>query len=310
MKRYIRWFISTLLMGALLLLATGCPSQPVPGEFVDDLGRTVNIEKVPQRIVSVAPSNTEILFALGLGGKVVGVTTFCNYPEEALEKEKVGGFRFDLERVVALEPDLVLATGFHYPDGVRALEDVGIPVFVLAPKTVDEVLTNISLVGEITGKSREATRLVTSLEKRIKAITDKTKALTEAERPRIFYLTWHDPLWTAGSGTLTNDLINKAGGENIAHDLIGHKIIDLETVIARNPQVIIAITGHGGARDLPFHYVKNEPKLRTTEAVMAGRVYQIEADIFVRPTPRMVDGLEQLAKFIHPALFGVTGEAK
>jgi len=305
MPRYIRWCISILLMVALLLSTTACLPEPLPGTFVDDLGRTVNIEKVPQRIISLAPSNTEILFALGLEDKLVGVTEFCNYPEAAKAKPKIGGFTtVDTERVVALEPDVILAANIHGRTVIPALEEVGLTVLALAPKTLDGVLANISLVGEITGQSREATRLVTSLEKRIKAITDKTQALTEAERPRVLYLTWHDPLWTAGSGTLEDELINIAGGKNVAHDLTRHKTIDLETVIHRNPQVIIVITGHGEARDLPFYYVKNEPRLGATEAVMAGRVYQIDADIFVRPTPRMVDGLEQLAKFIHPELFG------
>lgn len=280
--------------------------QPLARTYIDDIGRRVSIDKIPQRIVSLAPSNTEILYALGLEDKVVGVTEYCNYPETAKAKPKIGGFTtVDIERVVALEPDLILAARIHEETVIPALEKVGLTVFALVPKTLDGVLDNISLVGEITGKSQEATRLVTSLEERIKAITDKTQALTEAERPRVLYLTWHDPLWTAGLGTMEDELINKAGGENIAHDLVRHKTIDLETVIHRNPQVIVVITGHGEAQDLPFYYVKNEPRLGTTEAVMAGRVHQIDADIFVRPTPRMVDGLEQLAKFIHPEIFGL-----
>jgi len=311
MPRYIRWSISVVLMVALLFLAMACLPQPLPGSFVDDLGRTVNIEKVPQRIVSLAPSNTEILYALGLEDRLVGVTEFCNYPEAAKAKPKIGGFTtVDIERVVSLEPDVILAANIHGETVIPALENVGLTVLALAPKTLDGVLANISLVGEITGKSREATRLVTSLEERIKAITDQTKALTGAERPRILYLTWHDPLWTTGSGTLEDDLINKAGGENIAHDLTGHKTIDLETVIHRNPQVIVVNSGHGEAKDLPFYYVKNEPRLGTTEAVMAGRVHQIDADIIDRPTPRTVDGLEQLARFIHPELFGAPGGAR
>jgi len=203
--------------------------------------------------------------------------------------------------VVALEPDVILASSIHEKTVIPALEKVGLTVLALAPKTLDRVLANISLVGEITGKSRQATRLVTSLEKRIKAVADKTKALVE--KPRVLYLIWHDPLWIVGSGTLQDDLINEAGGRNIAYDLSGHKTIDLETVIQRNPEVIIVISGHGKAEALPYHHVLNEPRLRPTEAVITGRVYQVDADIFSRPTPRMVDGLEQLARLIHPDLF-------
>jgi len=300
MKRYIGWCILGVLMVALLLFIRGCPQPPpVVGEFVDDLGRTVSIEKVPQRIVSLAPSNTEILFALGLGDKVVGVTEFCDYPEAAKAKPKIGGFApFDLERVVALEPDLVLAADIHKLEGIPALEKLGITIFALAPETLDEVLASISLVGEITGKNQEANQLVRGLEERIKTITDKTEALDEAESPRVLYVVWHDPLWVAGSGTLADNLINNAGGKNIAHDLVGHKTIDIEMVIHRNPQVIIVTHGVGAA------VVKNEPRLAVTDAARENRVYQVEEDPFSRAGPRMIDALEELARIIHPKLFG------
>jgi len=298
-----RWtrILIALTLVVTLALAGGCPRpvepvEPVPTILVDDLGRTVTIEQVPQRIVSVAPGNTEILFALGLGDKIVGVTEFCNYPEEALDIPKVGGFApFDLERVVALEPDLVLAAALHEAEGIPALERVGITVFALAPKTLDEVLDNITLVGEITGRSREAARLVTSLEERIKAITDKTRPLTEAQRPGVLFVVWHDPLWVAGPGSFAHDLIMKAGGENIAHDLADWAVIDLETVIARNPQVIIATHGAAAVRD--------EPRLGVTGAVMEDRVYLVEGDPFQRPGPRLVDALVELAELLHPELF-------
>jgi iron complex transport system substrate-binding protein len=298
-----RWtkVLIALTLILTLVLPGGCPRpidpvQPEPVIFEDDLGRTVTIEQVPQRIVSVAPSNTEILFALGLEERIVGVTKSCNYPEVALDKPKVGGFApFDLERVVALEPDLVLAADIHEEVGIPALEEVGITVFALAPKTVDEVLDSIALVGEITGKSEEAARLVASLEKRIKAITDKTQPLTEEERPGTLYVVWHDPLWVAGSGTFAHDLIIKAGGENIAYDIDGWAMIDLETVIARDPEVIIATHGAVGIKDVAA--------LAVTRAAIEGRIYVVEEDPFVRPGPRLVDALEKLARLLHPELF-------
>jgi len=306
--RLIRRAIDVLIILSLLtIISIGCQQQSSPGTFTDDLGREVYLDSIPQRIVSLAPSNTEILFALGLEDELVGVTEFCNYPEAAKAKPKIGGFsNADIERIVALEPGLILATEIHNKTVIPALEKVGLTVFALAPKTLDKVLASITLVGEVTGETQKANQLVTSLEKRIKTITTKTKELAETERPRTLFLTWHDPLWTVGSETLINDLINKAGGENIAQDLSGHKTIDLETVIHRNPEIIIVMSGHGEAKDLPYNYVLNEePRLGTTEAVMVGRVYQIDSDIFGRPTPRMVDGLEQLAKLIQPELFGV-----
>jgi len=303
--RLMRPGIFIVLLCLIVNVVASCQPQSSPGTFTDDLGREVNIESIPQRIVSLAPSNTEILFALGLEDKLVGVTEFCNHPEAAKDKPKIGGFSdVDIERTVALEPDLILATAIHDKTVIPALEKVGLTVFALAPDTLDEVLADITLVGKVTGRSQEASQLVTSLEKRIKTITDKTRELAETERPRTLFLTWHDPLWTVGSETIINDLINQAGGGNIAQDLSGHVTIDLETVIYRNPQVIIINTGHGEAEDLPYHYVLNEPRLRVTEAVTSGRVYQIDADIVNRPTPRMVGGLEQLARLIQPELFG------
>lgn len=298
MQRYIRRCISVILLGALLLPATAYVSEFVPGTFVDGLGREVYIEKAPPRIISVAPHNTEILFALGLEKRIVGVTDFCDYPEEALDIPKVGGFApFDLERVVALEPDLVFAAEIHQAEGIPALERLGITVFTLASKTIEEILTNITLAGEITGKSREAARLVTGLKKRIKAITDKTQPLTKTERPRVLFVTWPDPLWVAGSKTFVDDLIAKAGGENIAHDLTGWAVIDLETVVARDPQVIIVV--HRAS------IIRNEPRLRVTEAVTENRVYPVDGNIFQRAAPRLVKALEQLAALLHPELFRV-----
>lgn len=303
--RLVRLGIGIVLLSLVANIVAGCQPQSSAGTITDDLGRRVTIESVPQRIVSLAPSNTEILFALGLEDRVVGVTEFDNYPEAAKTKPKVGEFSIvDIEKVVSLQPELILAAEIHSGTVIPALEKLGLTVLALYPKTLDGVLADITLIGEVTGKEEEATRLVTGLAKRIKAITDRTSGLTDAERTRILYLTWHDPLWTAGSGTILDDLISQAGGKNIAYDLSGHKIIDLETVIQRNPQIIIVMTGHGEAEDLPYQYVLNEPRFKAITAVMTGRVYKIDADIFGRTTPRIVDGLEQLAGFIHPELFG------
>lgn len=294
----------TLILTVAMAGACLRPIEPVEPEptvilthFVtDDLGRTVAIVGVPERIVSVAPSNTEILFALGLGDRIVGVTDFCDYPEAALGIAKVGGFApFDLERVVALEPDLVLATRLHEAEGIPALEALGITVFALVPETLDEVMDNIALVGAITDRAEEAARLVTGLEERIEAITDITQPLIAAERPGVLYVIWHDPIWTVGSGTFAHDLIMKAGGRNIAYDLAGWVTIGLETVIYRDPEVIIATHGGGGIVD--------EARLEVTAAVIAGRVYLVEDAPFVRAGPRLVDALEKLAGLLQPELF-------
>jgi iron complex transport system substrate-binding protein len=300
-SQHIRKYFS-IVATLSILLCLGCTQQsPPPGSIVDGLGRSITIDKTPQRIVSLAPSNTEILFALGLGDKVVGVTEYCNYPQEATTKPKVGGFsNVDIEKVVSLEPDLVLATHIHGKTVIPALEKVGLTVVALTPGSLTGVLDSITLVGKITGRNREASKLINDLSTRIEAVVDDTQTLSPDQKPRVFYITWHEPLMTAGTETLADDVISNAGGQNIAYDISGDKTINLETVLYRDPQVIVVSVGMGSGEDLPWQYVQNEPRLENTQALLNDRVYKIDGDVIHRPGPRIVDALEQMAQFIHP----------
>jgi iron complex transport system substrate-binding protein len=303
MRKHIRYSLY-IAIASIPLMLLSCTPQPPAGNIVDGLGRQVTISAIPQRIVSLAPSNTEILFALGLGDKVVGDTEYCNYPEAAKIKPKVGGFStVDIEKVVSLRPDLVLATQIHDKTAIPALENLGITVVALTPDSLNDVLDSVKLVGKITGQDKEASELVKDLSTRIKEITDKTQKLSPDQRPRVFYVTWHDPLMTAGTGTLSNNVISQAGGQNIASDITGDKAIDLETVINRDPEVIIVSVGMGTGEDLPWQYIKSESRLKNTQAMLTGRVYKIDGDLIHRPGPRIVEALEQMAQFIHPELF-------
>ncbi len=293
-----------------LFAACAAPADeaaPSTIEVTDQLGRTVKLNRTPQRIISLAPSNTEILFALGLADRIVAVTDYDDYPPEAKEKPSVGGYSTpNIEEVVALSPDLILATSVHEQRIIPQLEERGMTVFALNPKTIDEVLEAITLVGEITGQEKEASRLVAEMQNRIKMVTDKTDSLLEEQRPRIFYIVWHDPLMTSGSGTFQHDLIQKAGGTNIARDLTGWPTISLEAVIEANPEVMIAGVGHGNTEDLNFQFIKTESRLRDTDARQNNRVYAIDGNLVSRPGPRIVDGLEELARLIHPEIFKET----
>ena len=299
--------ITSLILGGIM---AGCPKPPpaeeavsFPIEITDQLGRVVKLEKIPERIISLAPSNTEILFALGLADKLVAVTDYCDYPPEAKEKPSIGGFSTpNIEKVVALSPDLILAAQIQRKKIIPVLEGKGLTILALDPKTLDEVLESITLVGEVTGKGEEASQLVTEMRNRIKAVTDKTDSLPEAQRPRVFYITWHDPLMTPGSDTRHNELIRMAGGTNTARDLTGYAAISLEAVIKADPQVIIAGVGMGSGKDSPFQYVRTEPRLRNVDARINNRVYSIDVDLAGRPGPRIVDALEKFAEFIHPEL--------
>jgi len=274
--------------------------------MTDQAGRVVRIEKVPERIISLAPSNTEILYALGLEAKLVGITEYCNYPEAAKQKPQVGGFStVDMEKVVKIEPDLILAANIHKEEVIPQLERLDLTVLTLDPKTLDDVLEAIELIGKFTGKVEEASHLTAEMKNRIKTVTDKTMAIPEAQKPRVFYILWHDPLMTAGPETRIHELIEKAGGINIAQDLAEeYPTISLEAVLIANPQVIVAGSGHGSGQDVSFQFALTEPRLAEVEARLKGRIYEIDSDLTSRPGPRIVDGLEELARMIHPEIFG------
>lgn len=308
MSKYIRNYLFVLL-SLILLSSPSCASSPAsksqsPIGVKDQLGRVVKLDKTPERIISLAPSNTEILFALGLAERVVAVTDYCNYPPKAKEKPSIGGFSTpNMEKVVSLSPDLILAASIHQKQVIPQLEGKGMTVFALAPKTLDEVLEAISLVGEITHKEEEAYQLVAEMQAKIKTVTDKISNLPQAQKPRVFYITWHDPLMTAGLGTLHDELIIKSGGVNIAGNLSGYAAITLEAVVEANPELMITGVGMGTGTDLPLQFAMTEPRLRNTDARQNNRVYAIDVDLVGRPGPRIADALEQFAKFTHPELF-------
>lgn len=308
MRQYI---LTCIIVLSLLLLCSSiaCNVQS-PGkveysiEITDQSGRVVKLVKIPERIISLAPGNTEILFALGVEDKVVGVTDYCNYPPEAKEKPRMGGFSTpNLEKLVAASPDLVLATSIHQKMVVPRLEEMGIPVVILNPKTLDEILGSISLVGRVTGKEKEASGVVAGMRTKIKSVTDKTDNLLQTQNPRVLYITWYNPLMTAGLGTIQDELIQKAGGINIARGLSGQANISLESVIAANPEVIIAGVGMGTGNDAPLQFARTDPSLTNTDAVQHNRVYAVDVDLAGRSGPRITDALEQFAEFIHPELF-------
>jgi len=301
--------LSLILMGILMLSGLGGLSEVLaanefPLAVTDDLGRNVTISSEPQSIISLTPSNTEILFALELGDKVMAVSEYCNYPLEAQNKIKIGGFStINIEKVVSLKPDLVLATGGVQEAVVEELERLGLTVIALNAKSIEEVFENIRLVGKAAGQLEAARELTTKLEQRTKAVTDKAKDLPDSQRPRVFYEIQYEPLMTAGPGTFIDDLIHLAGGVNIASDAAAkYPVYNLETLIERNPEVIIISFWHGSIA-ASVEGVKSRKRWQIIDAVKNNRVYGINADLVSRPGPRIVDGIEEMARFIHPDLF-------
>jgi len=301
--------LSLILMGILMLSGLGGLSEVLaanefPLAVTDDLGRNVTISSEPQSIISLTPSNTEILFALELGDRVMAVSEYCNYPLEAQNKIKIGGFStINIEKVVSLKPDLVLATGGVQEAVVEELERLGLTVIALNAKSIEEVFENIRLVGKAAGQLEAARELTTKLEQRTKAVTDKAKDLPDSQRPRVFYEIQYEPLMTAGPGTFIDDLIHLAGGVNIASDAAAkYPVYNLETLIERNPEVIIISFWHGSIA-ASVEGVKSRKRWQIIDAVKNNRVYGINADLVSRPGPRIVDGIEEMARFIHPDLF-------
>jgi len=278
-----------------------------PLTVVDDLTRKVTIKKLPQRIISLAPSNTEILFALGLEDRVVGVTQYCNYPEAAKAKPRVAGYSNpSLEKVISMEPDLILADAIHEKTVLPALEKHKLTVIVMAAKSINTVMDDITLVGKVTGKSKAAARLVDGLNARVKGVTAKTQSLASDERPRILHILWHNPIWTMGSETFIDDLLQKAGGLNIfADEFEKSRVVSIEAVVDLNPQVI-TVSGMGTTQEQIYSSITKDSRLSDVDAIASSRVYKIDSNLVERSGPRIVDGLEQVARMLHPEIFGVS----
>ncbi|MEW5932618.1 MAG: cobalamin-binding protein [Bacillota bacterium] len=302
------------LLAVAFLVAAGCAGKkpeagpaapaPFPRTITDGTGRQVTIPAQPQRIISLAPSCTEILFALGLGAKVVGVDKFSNYPPEAQNLEKVGGFSDpSVEKIAALKPELILGTGMH-KKVLPQLEALGIPVVLFDPKDVDGVLADIQTVGSLTGATEAAGKLASDVRSRITRVKEKLDASVPGDqRPWVYYEVYSEPIMTVGPHTLIHQLIELAGGRNIAYDAqTDYPEFSSEAVIQRNPAVIIFPSFHGSA-SLTVDKLKARPGWATIAAVKNGRVHPIDADLISRPGPRIADAVEELAHIIHPDLF-------
>lgn len=303
-----------LLLGLVLALGllSGCSTGPEPVqpegqqelagrdvlEIMDDFGNTIAFENPPERIISLAPSNTEILFAIGSGDKVVGVTTYDDFPEEVLEIEKIGDFNgINLERIIELQPDLVI----NYGDGVteenERLLEAGIQIAGFEPESIDEITDTILRIGEITGHKQEALDLVDQMTSRKEELLERIQGL---EKKTVFYEIWHEPLMAAGPGSYVDQLINLAGGENVAMDAEGdYPQFDLEQLIERNPEVYIT------ASDLPektVESIKERPGFGEIDAIKNDRIHLVDGNILSRPGPRIIEALELIMEAIHPEL--------
>lgn len=297
------WLVVIVLIGAAFGLgyiwagvATGNSVTTEGFTIVDGTGRTVTIAHTPKRIISLAPAATEILYAIGVGDRVVGRDKHSKYPKEVTKLPEVGtGNSPNLEMIIGLEPDLLFAWPYSR-DMLISLEDK-MSVVYIDPRSVEDVLDTIKMIGLITGKRLEAENLVSEMTSRINAITEVTDKLDKTQRPLVYY-ELGTPMKTVGPGTFTNELIFMAGGINLgANEPVRYPILNSEYIIEQNPDVII-IVSYGAS----IEEVKSRDGWQNINAVKNNRIYKIDTNI-VTSNPRLVEGLEQLAKWFHPELF-------
>jgi len=268
-----------------------------PRTFVDDLDRKLYLAKPPTRIISLAPSITEILFAIGLDDEIVGVTDFCNFPEKALTKPKVSYTRPNIEVLVALEPQLVLAPpSFIRADVLAKLEQLKIPTFVLESKTVEGIFGHIQLLGRMVGRASEANAFAANLRKQVTALTKKVEG---RPRPILLYVLNSDPLITVGPGSFIHHLIELAGGRNAAERANApYPRLTMEEVLMQNPQILLFPIGE--YEGIPQAEQDRWKRWTSLRAVQDGKLFQVQADLLNRPGPRVLEGLRHLISLLHP----------
>ena len=258
---------------------------------------------LPARQFDPSFANDCIIAVRQPGDKIVGVTDYCDYPLEALEKERIGGYWSpDIEKIVALQPDLLISSYGYLHEAITTLEGLGFTVFDTKAIDLDDLLDDIRTVGQITDSEIEADTLTAEMQTRIDAVTDETEGLPPEEKPRTFHILYYPPIYTSGQGTFVHDLIEKAGGVNVFADLTGWPTVDVEALIGRDPEVII-VTAMGGTAGGTWEWVNTEPLLADVSARKNGRLYYVESNWVERYGPRIVLGLEQVAKSIHPEIF-------
>jgi iron complex transport system substrate-binding protein len=292
-------------LGLALLTASPVLAASFPFTVHDVLGRRVTIPAPPRRIVSLAPSITEQLFAVGAGDRIVGVTLYDNYPPQVRRLERVGGYvakSLSVEKILSLRPDLVLARGEIQRGVIEALERLRLPVVALEPSTFDEVYATLTLLGRLTDQARQAARVVADMQRRVARVRHKVAAIPPPRRVSVFYKGYVEPLLTAGPSTFIGRMIDLAGGINIFADLTErYPQISAEEVLRRNPDIILEPASNG--TPLGSEPALQRPGWRHLAAVQHGRVYLLDDDLVSRPGPRLAEALEEIAAMLYPALF-------
>lgn len=323
-----KWFLLNLLFALMVVFTIGCSAteekekdgvskvetkdtnetnseQAFPVTVVDGSGDEVTIDSEPETIVSFIPSNTEITFALGQGEKLVGVDDFSNYPAEVEAIEKVGGQEINVEKVLALQPDLILVTNFHHEnnqDILTQFKEAGSDVLVVGDAaSLDDVYETITLVGEVVGATGEAEKMIADMKSRLSEISEKAKEVTEKKRVWVEVSPAPD-IFTTGQNTFMHEMLETINAINTAGEQTGWVKMTEEEIVTLNPDVII--TTYGYYVENPSEQVLNRAGWGEVPAIKNEQVFDVENDMVTRPGPRLIDGVETLAKLIYPDVFG------
>ncbi|KXZ40677.1 iron complex transport system substrate-binding protein [Alkalithermobacter thermoalcaliphilus JW-YL-7 = DSM 7308] len=299
--------VSILLTFFVLVSFVGCSqvqennsetSSKYPMKIVDNYNREVILESEPETIVSIAPNITEIIFALGAEDKLVGRTDYCDYPQKVSEIESIGGLADpNIEKIVELNPDLVIASTHFRKEDLEKLEEVGIKVAVLyGQDNIEGVYDIIKRVAQVVNKEEKAQQIVSSMKEKVEDIANKVK---DKEKPTVYYVVGFGEYgdYTAGKGTLISQLIQIAGGENVADDVEGWQY-SIERLLEHDPDILICSKYFDSKKG-----IQEANGYKDLTAVKEGRLFEIDNNLLDRPTPRIVDGLYELAKIMHPDLF-------
>lgn len=268
-----------------------------PITIIDDSGTEVTLHEKPERIISTAPSNTEIIFALGLEGKLVGRSEFCNYPPEVEAIESIGKMSpLNLEKIISLKPDLIFGYGGFQTKDIPRLRELGFKVIVIERESLAGMLQSIQLIATASGIPEEGRQLTANLQERIDRIASLTSQLSPIQKPKVFTGSSYETIWSPGQGTLFHELITLAGGENIVGHLKGWVAISPELIAQAEPDIIIVPIGIMNPEEIVKikNDLINHPGWSQVPAIKFNQIFTVNEDLFYRAGPRLVDGLELL----------------
>ncbi len=282
-------------------ILTGMPfmANVAPRTFVDDIGQKLYLSQIPKRVVSLAPNITEMLFAIGAGDSVVGVTDWCDYPPEARTRTRVGDASPNLEAILALRPDLVLGVATVRDDTLETLRRLKIPLFTMEARSLERVYAHMQTLGRMLDRVREANVLVSAMRADVQAIVEKTGSVP---KPRVLYVLYRQPFITVGPGSFIHQLLELSGADNVAKDADDpYPRLSMEVVLRKDPEILLfpSVGGTGS----PESELAEWTQWNTISAVKNNRLHFVPWTLVSRPGPRIVQGLSALARVIHPEVF-------